>query len=768
MPLSDFSIGKELGKGAFGSVCIVKRKLDNQVYAMKRVRIVQLNEKEKENALNEVRILASLSHKNIIAYKEAFFDEPSKTLNIVMEYADDGDISTKIKYNLKNGLVFRENIIWDYIIQILEGLKYLHEKKIIHRDLKSANLFVMKDGTIKIGDLNVSKINKFGMASTQIGTPFYASPEIWKDQPYDYKSDIWSIGCIIYELCQLKPPFRGTSIKNLAKCIIKGNYDDISDCYSNDLRKIIKMCLVLNPNNRPTSQQLLNCDFVQDKIKKFYNKRENGKSFLDEKADLIKTIKMPKNFKEINRALPMKRYNNIQREEMLMNDEYETKKRFFQNKNDLDEVKEFFDVEKNNNVNNIENNYNNSNKKEEHNYKYNYNNIMNNQNNYQNNYNYNNINNNNNINRPNYKNYINNNNNKNIIPQDNKEQYNPWFNDNYKKNYEDFHNKISNKSSNNKQNNGNSNKVIVQRVYSNKVSSNHVHNNMLNQNINNNNMNYNNDNKRIKSAVPIRLANSNQNSNHHHNHHHHNNNNQNRYGIENHMVKNINYSNKNNNNNNRGLNKSPFNKRPYSGATPSNNNKQLNDINYRNVHIHNPTPMNNNNRLLYNNNNNNNQYNKNKNRVKSAVPQRRIYANKNEINKNQMYNNNNKKYSQNYNRINNNIYNNNNNVNLRKNITPNPFNYQKRYQGNNNINMNNNINNNNNFKLRNGNNIINVSNQNNKKKRVIIEKINYNPHMRYNNNNKSKIDRAKEYERERIKNVINKNNAYNFRNYVDK
>jgi NIMA (never in mitosis gene a)-related kinase len=399
MPLSDFSIGKELGKGAFGSVCIVKRKLDNQVYAMKRVRIVQLNEKEKENALNEVRILASLSHKNIIAYKEAFFDEPSKTLNIVMEYADDGDISTKIKYNLKNGLVFRENIIWDYIIQILEGLKYLHEKKIIHRDLKSANLFVMKDGTIKIGDLNVSKINKFGMASTQIGTPFYASPEIWKDQPYDYKSDIWSIGCIIYELCQLKPPFRGTSIKNLAKCIIKGNYDDISDCYSNDLRKIIKMCLVLNPNNRPTSQQLLNCDFVQDKIKKFYNKRENGKSFLDEKADLIKTIKMPKNFKEINRALPMKRYNNIQREEMLMNDEYETKKRFFQNKNDLDEVKEFFDVENNNNVNNIENNYNNSNKKEEHNYKYNYNNIMNNQNNYQNNYNYNNINNNENINR---------------------------------------------------------------------------------------------------------------------------------------------------------------------------------------------------------------------------------------------------------------------------------------------------------------------------------------------------------------------------------
>ena len=160
MSLKDFDIGKELGKGAFGSVCIVKRKIDNKTYAMKRVKISQLSLKEKENSLNEIRILASLSHNNIIGYKEAFFDSASQTLNIVMEYADDGDLASKIKYNKKHGLLFRENIIWDYLIQILTGLKFLHDNKIMHRDLKSANLFLMKNGTVKIGDLNVSKITK--------------------------------------------------------------------------------------------------------------------------------------------------------------------------------------------------------------------------------------------------------------------------------------------------------------------------------------------------------------------------------------------------------------------------------------------------------------------------------------------------------------------------------------------------------------------------------------------------------------------------------
>lgn len=222
MSLKDFEIGKELGKGAFGSVYIAKRKEDGQVYAIKRVKISMLSTKERENALNEVRILASLSHPNIVGYKDSFFDDESKSLLIVMEFADDGDIESKIQKNIKSRSNFPETVIWTYLIQILQGLKYLHDNRIMHRDLKCANIFLLKSGNLKLGDLNVSKIVKSQMAHTQTGTPYYASPEVWSDKPYDYKSDLWSVGCIIYELCALKPPFKGTSLENLYKNVLKG------------------------------------------------------------------------------------------------------------------------------------------------------------------------------------------------------------------------------------------------------------------------------------------------------------------------------------------------------------------------------------------------------------------------------------------------------------------------------------------------------------------------------------------------------------------
>ena len=139
MSLKNFEIGKQLGKGAFGSVYIVKRKDDGITYALKSVPTTSLSHKELESALNEVRLLASLQHPNVIGYKEAFFEESNKTLNIVMEYADDGDISSKISNCLRKRINFKESTIWSILIQILKGMKYLHNNKIIHRDLKSAN-----------------------------------------------------------------------------------------------------------------------------------------------------------------------------------------------------------------------------------------------------------------------------------------------------------------------------------------------------------------------------------------------------------------------------------------------------------------------------------------------------------------------------------------------------------------------------------------------------------------------------------------------------
>jgi len=140
-PLKDYKIIKHIGAGAQADVYKVIGLKDRKIYAMKRVNLSNSPKNEIEAALNEIRLLYSLNHPNIIGYKEAIYDAPSLTLNIVMEFADGGDMSKKIKYNLKHGLIFRESIIWNYLIQILEGLNYLHEKNIIHRDLKSANIF---------------------------------------------------------------------------------------------------------------------------------------------------------------------------------------------------------------------------------------------------------------------------------------------------------------------------------------------------------------------------------------------------------------------------------------------------------------------------------------------------------------------------------------------------------------------------------------------------------------------------------------------------
>ena len=352
MSLEDFEFGKELGKGAFGSVTIVKRLEDNKIYAMKRVKIGRLGKKEKDNSFNEVRLLASLDHKNIIGYKEAFFDDKSKTLNIVMEYADGGDLSTKIKEYRKKNIYFEEETIWSTLIQILEGLKYLHQSCIIHRDLKSANIFLTKSGCVKIGDLNVSKIlNRMRTASTQTGTPYFASPEIWNDQPYDYKCDIWSVGCIIYEMCALHVPFRGTSMQNLYQNVLRGIYQQISLRYSDDLRKIIKQILVVNPKNRPSSSELLENPIIKKKILELGLNKDNKKTN-EEKARLMKTIKIPMNMSQINNELPQKKY---EKEKMLLNDEYETAKRTFYNPPTINN--------NNNNINNynvIDNNKNNN------------------------------------------------------------------------------------------------------------------------------------------------------------------------------------------------------------------------------------------------------------------------------------------------------------------------------------------------------------------------------------------------------------------------
>ena len=264
--MNGFEQISKLGEGAYSIVLKVRRLADNNIYALKKVKLLKLSEKEKQNALNEVRILASVKSNFVISYKEAFFEERESSLGIVMEYADKGDLYQRICEYKKRQMMFEESEIWRIFIQLVKGLKALHELKILHRDLKSANVFLFSDGSAKLGDLNVSKVAKKGLGYTQTGTPYYASPEVWNDKPYNYKSDIWSLGCVLYEMIMLRPPFRAESMEGLYNKVIKGQYPRISDRFSNDLSSVVGLLIRVDPNARPSCEQILNLNVIQKRI----------------------------------------------------------------------------------------------------------------------------------------------------------------------------------------------------------------------------------------------------------------------------------------------------------------------------------------------------------------------------------------------------------------------------------------------------------------------------------------------------------------------
>ena len=271
MSINDFEIIKQIGTGAFSTVSLVKSKKDNKIYALKRVELSKMKQNEKDNSLNEIRLLASVNHKNIIAYKESFYEESTNTLNLILEYADGGDLQTKISAHKNMQKYFNEKTIWSIFIQMVYGIKELHDRNIIHRDLKSANIFLMKNGICKLGDLNVSKEAKTGLLKTQTGTPYFASPEVWGGKPYGLKSDIWSLGCILYQMAALKMPFQGSNFKEVYNNVSKCKYQPLPSIYSKELDLIIKKLLQIDPDKRPNCKDILEDSIVIEKIKLLFN-----------------------------------------------------------------------------------------------------------------------------------------------------------------------------------------------------------------------------------------------------------------------------------------------------------------------------------------------------------------------------------------------------------------------------------------------------------------------------------------------------------------
>ena len=260
---SKYEIIQEVGRGAFSIVYKVKSKENNNIYCLKKINTKKTKDKE-----NEIKILSNLSHPNLIKCFYSFYN--SENIYIIMDFCEFGDLFSLLQSVKKKKVFVNEDIIWNIAIQVLIGLNYLHSKKIIHRDIKLLNLFMTKDKRIKIGDMGMSTIvEEDELINTRVGTPLYIAPELVKKEKYDYKIDIWSLGCSLYHLAKTIPPFTDENLIKLGNAIINEQPPNLPICYSNELYDFILRLMIKNKDQRPSAKEAL--ELIPEKIKNKYN-----------------------------------------------------------------------------------------------------------------------------------------------------------------------------------------------------------------------------------------------------------------------------------------------------------------------------------------------------------------------------------------------------------------------------------------------------------------------------------------------------------------
>ncbi|KAF1808595.1 kinase-like protein [Eremomyces bilateralis CBS 781.70] len=277
-----YEVLEKIGHGSFGVIQKVRRKSDGLILCRKEISYIKMNEKEKSQLLAEMQILKDVRHPNIVAYYEREHLKNTLDVYIYMEYCGNGDLGQYIK-RLKTRRDFAsEDFVWSILSQLVTALYRCHSgesppdvklrslglskdadptkgTKILHRDLKPENVFLDNNNSVKLGDFGLSKVlGNAKFAQTYVGTPFYMSPEICCGENYQASSDVWSLGCIIYELCAREPPFNAMTQLDLIEKIKKCNFRRIPQQYSDELQEVIFRCLKRNPNDRPSTMELLN------------------------------------------------------------------------------------------------------------------------------------------------------------------------------------------------------------------------------------------------------------------------------------------------------------------------------------------------------------------------------------------------------------------------------------------------------------------------------------------------------------------------------
>ncbi len=186
-----------------------------------------------------------------------------------MEFASGGDLQQMIHSRKQRRRLYDESAVWSMFLQIALALKHLHARNILHRDLKTANVFLTgENNVVKVGDLGVSKYLKAedALAQTSIGTPYYISPEIWRNKAYNDKSDVWSLGCVLYELLTFRHPYDGHDLKSLANKVLHGRRQPIASHYSKDMHTVLNSLLALDPVKRPSIVELFAMDEIRQRL----------------------------------------------------------------------------------------------------------------------------------------------------------------------------------------------------------------------------------------------------------------------------------------------------------------------------------------------------------------------------------------------------------------------------------------------------------------------------------------------------------------------
>ena len=269
--VEDYKVVRAVGKGSFGKVYLVHHTKEKKHYCMKCIKLTNIPKKERDACRHEVKLMQRLAHPNIVGFKDSFFAKRGDQLCIVMTYCDGGDLSDRVKQQSRTGRRFREDQVMNWFVQICLGLHAMHDNNILHRDLKTQNIFLLGNGRLVLGDLGISKVLEGTMdfAKTCIGTPYYMSPELFKNQPYNHKSDVWAVGCILYELCTLKHAFDANSLNGLSSKILRGYYPPVDKKFSSATRELVKTMLSLHPSQRPSIHEVLRSSKIKKHIANF-------------------------------------------------------------------------------------------------------------------------------------------------------------------------------------------------------------------------------------------------------------------------------------------------------------------------------------------------------------------------------------------------------------------------------------------------------------------------------------------------------------------